>query len=90
MTRPPQLPELLTTHRVCTRYGLRPKAARQVMHEAGAFRVAGRLVVRAGDLAAYERRLADEQARPGPAPPRRRPPARHDDLAPGFWREDPS
>ena len=87
--QPPQpLLELLTTSQVCSRYRLRPKAARRVMHAAGAFRVAGRLVVRAGDLAAYERRLADEQARPEPvdAPPRRRA-ARHDALPPGFWRE---
>lgn len=41
------------------RYGMRDqRTARRFMHEAGAFKVANRLVVRTDDLESHERRLA--------------------------------
>jgi hypothetical protein len=81
---------------VMKRYGLRDRrAARRLMDDAGAFLVAGRIVVREDRLAARE----EEQmrARRGPERPPDTPPtprrARRSaagaraPLAPGWWRE---
>jgi len=88
------LPEVLTVADVLARYGLRDRpAARKVMREAGAFVVAGRLVVRVDDLDAQERRLAAasrsaQQSTQAPRRPRTRQRSRHDaePLARDWWR----
>src|SRR5665213_2138299 len=50
------LPPLLTVGEVQERYRLAdPKTARAVMHQAGAIRVGGRLLVSAESLSAFER-----------------------------------
>jgi hypothetical protein len=55
-----QLPAIIGVDEVRARYGLRDKAAaRRLMRRAGAFVVAGRLIVRADDLDAFERAEAD-------------------------------
>ena len=54
------LPEVLNAQAVATCYGLRDMpAARKVMRQAGAFVVAGRLVVRADDLDQWEQAQAE-------------------------------
>ena len=95
------LPPVLDTAAVMDRYGLRDRrAARKVMDAAGAFHVAGRLVVREDDLEEHERAL--REARKSPAntqraayldAPSRRVPKRprvavlKEPLAPGWWRD---
>jgi hypothetical protein len=75
---------------VQSRYGLAdPRAARAVMHDAGALHVGGRLFVRRVDL---ERLEAERVERPVP-PPSSKPPARprrrrsSSTVERGFWRE---
>lgn len=58
------LPELLDAGQVAARYGMRDRrAARRVMDQAGAFRVGGRLLIRADRLDAWERAAADSRRR---------------------------
>jgi hypothetical protein len=84
-------PAVLDVAAVQARYRLADaRAARAVMHEAGAFHVGGRLFARLEDL----RRLEAERVR-RPAPPaassssrpRRRAKAKPSELERGFWRE---
>lgn len=89
--------DVLDVAAVMARYGLRDRrSARRVMDIAGAFMVAGRLVVRRDDLARFEEEQIRARSRAGqaetsrgsapvPAPSRRRP---GDDevLRPGWWR----
>jgi len=91
----PALPPLLSVTAVMDRYGLRDRrAARQLMDEAGAFYIAGRLVVREPDLDAHERALRDGRREPREAPESPRRPrrvrtasaARREPLAPEWWR----
>ena len=97
-TDPPA--EVMSVADVMARYGLRDRrAARRLMDEAGAFLIAGRLVIRREDLTAHEDRL--RRARriecspallvPCLAPrhrsaarPRR---SRKEPLRPGWWRD---
>jgi integrase len=91
------LPPLVTVNQVCTRYGLRDRAAaRRVMRAAGAFVVAGRLVIRTDDLDAFERaeaaaarRLAVPARSARSRFPRRNvsAPSSHEPLRTGWWRE---
>lgn len=96
-----ELPPVLGVPEVMTRYGLRDRrAARRLMDAAGGFLVAGRLVVRVDDLAAWERaqaaarRLPVRAAEaPGNGRRRRRRTAGTSTgprapLAPGWWRDD--
>jgi hypothetical protein len=71
------------------RYGWRDqRAARRLMREAGAFKVGGRLVLRADDLDRYERERRAQAAAPtAAASPRRSRPAAI--PAPGWWRNYP-
>ncbi len=56
------LSDLLDVDAVMARYALRDRrAARRVMDSAGAFRIAGRLLVSADALAVYERELATQR-----------------------------
>ncbi len=92
MTGP--LGALLDVEAVMARYAIRdPRAARRVMDIAGAFQIAGRLLVSADSLAALEQRLAVERKTraAGPAPRPRRSPAsdtRHDAMGPDWWLAD--
>lgn len=95
------LSPVLGVAEVMARYGLRDRrAARRLIDGAGGFLVAGRLVVRADDLAAWERAQAADRKRPADGPvaaqeglrARRRthgvatrPRA---PLPPGWWRDD--
>jgi hypothetical protein len=86
-----ELARLLRVDEVRARYGLRDRrAARAVMEQAGAFLVAGRLVVRADRLDAWEQRQeaarrSPEEQRTAAAP--RRPRNVGESLRPGWWRE---
>jgi hypothetical protein len=63
------LPPVLDVAEVMARYGLRDRrAARRLMDAAGGFLVAGRLVVRADDLAAWERARAADRRGPADVP----------------------
>jgi len=84
-------PAVLDVAAVQTRYGLAdPRAARAVMHEAGAFHVGGRLFARLEDLRRLE---AARVRRPAPTTtsstprPRRRVKTKPAQLERGFWRE---
>jgi hypothetical protein len=83
------------------RYALRDRrSARRLMSEAGGFMVAGRLVVRVDDLAAWERAQAAGRRPSAEAPPAALRARRGGDrarstsgterapLAPGWWRDD--
>jgi hypothetical protein len=87
-----ELARLLRVDEVRARYGLRDRrAARAVMEQAGAFLVAGRLVVRADRLEAWEqrqeaaRRTAEGKA--SAAPPPRSARKLGESLPPGWWRK---
>ncbi len=91
------LPEVLNAQAVATRYGLRDMpAARKVMRQAGAFVVAGRLVVRADDLDQWEQAQAEASRRssvPVSRAPRSARGPKHapsggptEPLAHGWWR----
>ncbi len=94
-TRRAELPRLLGVREVAARYGLKDlPAARKHMRAAGGFRAAGRVVVRADDLDAYERELAEagrRAAQPaGRSAPRtsrsQRARGQPADLEPYWWR----
>jgi hypothetical protein len=76
---------------VRARYGLADdRTARALMHEAGAFRVGGRLFVRRCDLERLEAgRIERPRQHAGRSPsPARSTGRRHEpDLEPGFWRQ---
>ena len=88
---------MLSVDDILRRYGLRDRrAARKLMDEAGAFSVAGKLLIDPADLEAWEaerkavRRAQtapapQAKARPRPAPRKPREP-RKEPLAPGWWR----
>lgn len=89
------LPPMVTVAEVMERYGLRDRrSARALMDRAGAILAAGRLLVRADDLDAWERAQKDAR-RPQEAPEavarvstrRSRRTPRSAPLAPGWWRE---
>jgi hypothetical protein len=88
-----ELPALLGARAVAARYGLKDlPAARKLMRAAGGFRAAGRMVVRADDLDAYERDRAAAARGASASAPRagRRAQPTHPpqaDLAPDWWRE---
>jgi hypothetical protein len=92
-------PARLTVGDVQRLYGCAPRAARRMMDAAGAFIVAGRLVVRREDLVAHEEALRAArrgQVQPAPAPPRRqrrpRRKASPQDLSAlpaAFWEDHP-
>jgi hypothetical protein len=95
------LPPVLGVLEVMARYALRDRrSARRLMNEAGGFMVAGRLVVRVDDLAAWERAQAAARRPAGEGAPaalegrRRRGRGRRTSgterapLAPGWWRDD--
>jgi hypothetical protein len=83
-------PDVLDVAAVQARYGFADvRAARAVMHEAGAFPMGGRLFVRREDLRRLEvervRRPAPPTSSSSPSRPKRRAkPAR---LERGFWRD---
>ncbi len=92
------LPPILDVPAVLARYALRDRrSARRLMDDAGAFSVAGRLVVREDDLEAWERRAQDarrapQRAQDAPPAPRR---ARRSSAAararletPDWWRDE--
>jgi hypothetical protein len=91
-----ELPGVIGVDQVCARYGLRDRpAARKVMRSAGAFVIAGRLMVRLDDLDAFERRQAEASRRMHRVAPRPRrhsavrtsiTPKRYEPLPPGWWR----
>ena len=90
------LPPVVTVVEVMARYGFRDRrAARRLMHAVGAFRVGGRILVRAEDLVAYEDRLIAARPQPPPQPYVRSHRAvgaqgrvtRGAPLRPGWWRE---
>lgn len=57
------LPDLLDVHDVQKRYGLRdPRAARNVIHEAGGFKIGGKLLIRISTLDEYETANSEEQS----------------------------
>lgn len=85
--------KLFTTADVQARYRLADvRSARRLMHEAGGFRLAGRLYVRLEHLIEHEDALRQRATEP-PAPVpivqarRRRSPGATADLAPYWWRE---
>ncbi len=91
-------PEILGVDDVMRRYGLRDRrSARRLMDEAGAFMIAGRLVIRRDHLLAHEEALRVARGAvagappPAPGPSRRaarRVPARPSEpLRPGWWRQ---
>jgi hypothetical protein len=87
--------ELLTAEDLVVRYRLRDvRTARALMNRAGAFKLAGRLYLRADDLVAYEDDLRQQSTQSPPSVPiararqtRRtgRPAA---PLRPGWWRDN--
>lgn len=86
------LPPLLSTKAVAARYGCDARAARRIMHEAGALAAAGRLLVRVDALDTWERdrtNRANAEAGPRPSGGRIRPQAdraRLVGLREGWWR----
>jgi hypothetical protein len=86
------LPPLLSTQAVAERYGCGACAARRIMHEAGALAAAGRLLVRADALDAWERthiHAVTESAKPNGNGRRRRggvDPRQLSRLDEGWWR----
>jgi hypothetical protein len=90
------LPPVLSVAEVMERYGLRDRrAARGLMDAAGGILAAGRLVVRADDLAAWEtaQKAARRSQEPTAKAPRRRAARqvatapRGEPLKAGWWRE---
>jgi len=91
-----ELPPVINVAQVRARYGIRDAAAaRKLMRTAGAFVVAGRLVVRVDDLDAFEQSQADaarrlNRADTRPHGHRRREPQRQrnvfEPLPRGWWR----
>lgn len=90
--------DLMTVADVLARYALSDRrAARRVMDDAGAFKVAGRLFVRRADLIAHEEGARNARSPGGsdtdsPPPRRARPQrtakARRGRVLPaGFWRQ---
>lgn len=83
-------PDVLDVPAVQERYRLAdPRAARAVMHEAGAFKVGGRLLARLEDLRRLEAERVQRAAPTGSSRsrPRRHAKANPDELERGFWRE---
>jgi hypothetical protein len=63
------LPAILGVEDVMGRYGAKDRrTARRVMHEAGGFTVAGKLVVREDDLGRWEQRQAMTKRVTNPSP----------------------
>ncbi|WP_217914991.1 hypothetical protein [Miltoncostaea marina] len=96
-----ELPPVIGVPEVMARYGLRDRrAARRLMDAAGGFLVAGHLVVRVDDLAAWERAQAAARRAPVQAAQAARNGRRthgkaaatstgpRAPLAPGWWRDD--
>lgn len=93
-------PSLLSVVEVMARYRLKDRrAARRLMDEAGAFKVASKLYVRASDLDAHEQALIaarrDSAGREEPMravagkqarPARQKARTVHEPLRPGWWR----
>jgi hypothetical protein len=90
--------DVLSVAEVMVRYGMRDRrSARRLMDEAGAFLVAGRLVIRRDDLIVHEEALKDRRRLP-PSVPRLnaadrsrvhrsgQPSDRGEALRPGWWR----
>ena len=89
------LPTLLTVADVAARYGFADRrAARALMDRAGAFRVGGRVFVRADDLDAFERAQADarrrQEAPTARASPRRRSSSQAAERWEGRWWRKPN
>lgn len=90
----------LTVDEVLARYRVRDRrAARRIMDEAGAFKVAGRLLVDVADLEAWEARQKERRVEQVPPPgdastkrarvsrTRAADRVRSEPLAPEWWRE---
>ena len=83
--------QVLGTDEIMERYRLVDRrTARRIMDEAGAFKLAGRILVRLEDLLNYEDALRAERRKRAAGPiPDRRPARRRSrrDLEAGWWRE---
>jgi hypothetical protein len=80
--------DVLDVAAVQARYGFAdPRAARAVMHEAGAFPLGGRLFVQRDALERFERLHVTRPAAPAAHDTPRRQPRDPVPLRPGFWRE---